>query len=869
MPPPAKNSANLPSSKLYASGVGPTAASASDGPNVAYGSGGGRGVAGSGGGGGVSGVNADGYQSSTSGSYQTDPRYQPHHPYPVDAKSLSQTARGPLPLPAGGSPQAPYNPRPVKMGNGASSNAHFTIDGESMDVQKVKALVPELRHEIKRRDKIIEQYDGQVRQKDDLIKEKDNEIARLKEEVHKLKSVLQLKVDTLKSQESKPDLLSTIDENQAEPSVNKGPAKKQGVSGESPSSKTLGYVDLTHHEKDFKSKQLIKDALMGNEFIKVLAVSQMREVIDCMYEKKVPKQCYIIKEGERGEHLYVCAEGTLEVHKDDKRLGEIKSGGLFGELAILYNCKRTASVKAVTNTTLWVLDRRVFQTIMMKTGLQKREENMAFLKSVPLLKNLPSEKLAKIADVLEYDFFHENEYIIREGAAGDTFFIINKGDVKVTQMIAGHPDPKEVRRLKRGDYFGEKALLSEDRRTANVLALPPGVECLTVDRESFTKLIGDLNELRTKDYGDEARGAESFLRFRPKDTSRTSGNSSSLSTWRSGSDSTVSPVADRPVSKEFENVTLDDLQLVTTLGMGGFGRVELVQLTKDKTKTFALKCLKKKHIVETRQQEHIYSEKKIMMEADSPFITKLHKTFRDKKYVYMLMEVCLGGELWTILRDRGHFDDITARFCVACVLEAFSYLHAKGIIYRDLKPENLLLDARGYVKLVDFGFAKKIGVGKKTWTFCGTPEYVAPEIILNKGHDHSADYWSLGILMFELLNGTPPFSGSDPMRTYNIILKGVDHIEFPKKISRSAHVLIKKLCRDNPMERLGYGRNGISDIRKNKWFQGFDWEGLMNLTLTPPIIPKVKSQTDTSNFDSYPRDMDIAADELSGWDIDF
>ncbi|KAK3775720.1 hypothetical protein RRG08_044778 [Elysia crispata] len=137
------------------------------------------------------------------------------------------------------------------MGNGASSHSNFTVDGETMDVHKVKALVPELRHEIKRRDKIIEQYDSQVRQKDDLIREKDTEIARLKEEVHKLKSVLQLKVD-LKAQESKPDLLSTIDENQATPTVNKGPAKKQGVSGESPSSKTLGYVDLTHHEKDFK-----------------------------------------------------------------------------------------------------------------------------------------------------------------------------------------------------------------------------------------------------------------------------------------------------------------------------------------------------------------------------------------------------------------------------------------------------------------------------------------------------------------------------------------------------------------------------------------------------------------------------------------
>ncbi|KAL3877806.1 hypothetical protein ACJMK2_035453 [Sinanodonta woodiana] len=168
-----------------------------------------------------------------------------------------------------------------------------------------------------------------------------------------------------------------------------------------------------------------------------------------------------------------------------------------------------------------------------------------------------------------------------------------------------------------------------------------------------------------------------------------------------------------------------------------------VQLSADRSKTFALKCLKKKHIVDTRQQEHIFSEKKIMMECRSVFITRLFKTFKDRKFVYMLMEVCLGGELWTILRDRG-----------TCVLEAFQYLHSKGIIYRDLKPENLLLDSQGFIKLVDFGFAKKIGFGRKTWTFCGTPEYVAPEVILNKGHDFAADYWSLGILMFELLTGS-------------------------------------------------------------------------------------------------------------------
>ena len=232
------------------------------------------------------------------------------------------------------------------------------------------------------------------------------------------------------------------------------------------------------------------------------------------------------------------------------------------------------------------------------------------------------------------------------------------------------------------------------------------------------------------------------------------------------------------------------------------------------------------------------SEKEIMEESDCHFIVKLYKTFKARKYLYMLMDACLGGELWTILRDRGNFDDSTTRFYTACVVEAFDYLHSRGIIYRDLKPENLLLDATGYVKLVDFGFAKKLQVGRKTWTFCGTPEYVAPEVILNKGHDISADYWSLGVLMFELLTGelrkhlrpyqpiytyifllylgTPPFTGTDPMKTYNIILKGIDAIDFPRQITTRAKDLIKKLCRDNPAERLGYQKGGIRDIQKHK-----------------------------------------------------
>ncbi|XP_073979812.1 protein kinase, cGMP-dependent at 21D isoform X2 [Rhodnius prolixus] len=616
--------------------------------------------------------------------------------------------------------------------------------------------------------------------------------------------------------------------------------KKQGVSAESTSAgQSPASIQLIRHDKDFRSKQLIKGALLENDFLKNLEPGQMRDIIDCMYSRVCVKGSYLIREGDTGSHLYVSSSGEFEVIKDSTVLGTMGPGKAFGELAILYNCTRTASVRVVENGEVWVLDRRIFQNIMLRSGLQRLEDSISFLKSVPLLHNLNQNILSKIADSMQLEFYPGGHYIVRQGASGDTFYILSGGTVKVTQTLPGCSEEEEVRTLARGDYFGEQALLKEDCRTANVIALPPGVECLTLDRESFMLLIGDLSELQEKDYGDKARLSRppSVSSFTESDT-------------------------------DFEPLDLQDLDIVATLGVGGFGRVELV--TTINGATYALKCLKKCHIVETHQQIHVYSERNIMSSVRSPFICRLYQTFKDAKYVYLLMEACLGGEVWSLLRDRTCFDDTTACFITACVIEAIEYLHAKNIVYRDLKPENLLLDATGYVKLVDFGFAKKLGTsGGKTWTFCGTPEYVAPEIILNKGHDKAVDYWALGILMHELLIGVPPFSATDPMKTYNLILKGIDNVTFPRHVTRTAQNLIKRLCREVPGERLGSYHGGVADIKRHKWFQGFDWSGLQAKTVTPPIIPRLRGPTDVSNFDKFPKDEEIPPDDLSNWDADF
>ena len=328
----------------------------------------------------------------------------------------------------------------------------------------------------------------------------------------------------------------------------------------------------------------------------------------------------------------------------------------------------------------------------------------------------------------------------------------------------------------------------------------------------------------------------------------------------------------RPISPSVQTnevkVAKSDLKVIGTLGKGSFG---FVQLVKDSTgKTYALKGIGKTQVIQLGQQEHVMSEKNVMAVLKHPFLVRLYNTYKDANAIYFLLEPCLGGELFTILRARQSFNESTAQFYAACVVSAFDYMHSKNIIYRDLKPENLLLDEKGYIKITDFGFAKV--VTDRTFTLCGTPDYLAPEVVSGQGHSKGVDWWCLGILIFEMLASYPPFYDEDPMRTYAKIMHG--HIAFPKHFSAEAVDLIKRLLNPKHTKRLGVIKGGAQLIREHPWFRSLNWQALENKELKCPIDVKIRNAEDLSNFEDYSGSSNEftpykVGKEDPNWDADF
>uniref|UniRef100_A0A674F629 non-specific serine/threonine protein kinase n=1 Tax=Salmo trutta TaxID=8032 RepID=A0A674F629_SALTR len=299
----------------------------------------------------------------------------------------------------------------------------------------------------------------------------------------------------------------------------------------------------------------------------------------------------------------------------------------------------------------------------------------------------------------------------------------------------------------------------------------------------------------------------------------------------------------------FEKADPSQFELLKVLGQGSYGKVFLVRKIKgsDRGQLYAMKVLRKATL-KVRDRVRSKMERDILAEVNHPFIVKLHYAFQTEGKLYLILDFLRGGDLFTRLSKEVMFTEEDVKFYLAELALALDHLHSLGIIYRDLKPENILLDEEGHIKITDFGLSKEaIDHDKRAYSFCGTIEYMAPEVVNRRGHTHSADWWSFGVLMFEMLTGSLPFQGKDRKETMALILKA--KLGMPQFLSPEVQSLIRALFKRNPTNRLGAGPDGVEEIKKHNFFGNIDWNKLYRREIKPPFKPAVGRPDDTFHFD--------------------
>jgi cGMP-dependent protein kinase len=567
--------------------------------------------------------------------------------------------------------------------------------------------------------------------------------------------------------------------------------------------------DYKHYKKVAVAKsagvrELLVAGMNKNLLFKDCSSRYLDDFADVFAPKKFSGGSTVIQQGEQGEAFYIVESGALDVFinvgsgedKVETQVGVPYGPGTgFGELALLYNCPRAATIRASENCVLWEISSTAYKGLQLKQQQEAHSLKMASLRNVTIGKKTLGEILSigdleSMALAVKTKSFPKGDVIIRQGEQGDVFYVITKGEVTVLK------NKQKVASVGVNGFFGEKALLSSDSRAATCAA-ETDVECLTLLRDDFVLLLGNFEDI-LNDKRKSSVTSESF------------------------------------VEAELTTYAMSDLSKMGLLGEGAFGKVNLVK-SKTDGRLFALKAQSKAFLVENGQESHTVGEFQLLRNVNHVFVVKIYQALQDKKFVYFLMNLLPGGELMDLLDSNQHFSEGWSRFYGASVISAFKAIHQQKIAYRDLKPENLVLDADGYCYVIDFGLAKQCENGK-TWTFCGTPDYLAPEIVRGKGHDWGVDYWGFGVLLFELTYGYPPFYANNPTQTARKIIRGV--YSTPSSFSSELSDLISKVLCDQS-KRLGRTQGGADEIIKHQWFSGFDWDAMLEKTAEVPWKPEI------------------------------
>lgn len=600
----------------------------------------------------------------------------------------------------------------------------------------------------------------------------------------------------------------------------------------------------------------IATVLKSMPALQKLKQDQMEHIIDSFDSREEFVQgTTLLEQGEPIERLYIIKMGEVKLMRDGQVMNdptfvkECAGFGYFGDSS-LDSIKRSP-YKVVVNSDvlhLLCLRRKQMDNFLgaVGAGLLTKETIVTALKNCKDLAALNDEELGKVVESSQQLRTRAGEVVVaaNTGKYKDCMFLVKSGEALLVSpnlsLHEGEIDTNAVAssiqgRLRPGDLFNVRALLSENSSPEAHLVTAIATTLLVFKRGDVEDVLGGkLSDAIA--YGSQQQ-----------------------------STAKANQVSTKPT------IPFKELELLRIIGTGQFGMVRVVRHTKT-NEVYALKVMHKAPIVEGKQIEHVINERRILGEADHPFCVRMVAAYQDKNSLYLLQEWVPGGELFHHLDLEGAFDEHTAMFFAANVLLALEFLHSKGIVYRDLKPENLLLDTQGYIKMADFGFAKNIA-SDKTYTICGTPDYQAPEVIMRRGTTKAADYWALGVLIFEMLVGDPPFKSltGDPWDTFRRTLSGRFFV--PNFISDAAADIIFKLLQVSPEKRLGSGRLGAEEIKRHRWFSRIDWAALEAKQIPAPIKPRVRNPLDTSNFDNFdsadeqPAPTPRAGAKEQSWDL--
>jgi cGMP-dependent protein kinase len=396
--------------------------------------------------------------------------------------------------------------------------------------------------------------------------------------------------------------------------------------------------------------------------------------------------------------------------------------------------------------------------------IEDRSNLIASLHSVPLFKQFTQNKLEKLSKCIKIQNFKQGETIIKQGDTGSTFYIVKSGKIDI------HVKNNYIRTLNENEFFGERSLFIKEFRSATAIA-KCNVEVYVLEKNDFKNIL----ENNLKEY---------------------------------------------LVSRIFlqdDSVELKDLDYLKDLGSGNFGSVCLVQNRKSKY-FYAIKSMMKIQIDQEQLHSNIDMEKSILLRIDHPFIMKLVKTLKDNISIFFLTEYIRGKELFDTIRDIGLLNKKQTQFYGASLMIGVDYLHKRKFIYRDIKPENVMVSEKGFIKIIDFGTAKEIN--ERTATIIGTPHYMAPEVITGEGYTFSIDFWSIAVCIYEFFCGGVPFgeSNDDPMEVYLAIFN--DELNFPNFIKDNVFKsLMRAMLKKSALTRLC----SLQQIKTHNWFDAFDW----------------------------------------------